>query len=89
MADLAFSSATERVRNGQGWLTVSEFAILDRLASLILPSYHNSPGAAEAGVAPGIDRMLADSPSLREPYAEGLSEFERMATRDLESGLFP
>ncbi|MEP6729106.1 MAG: gluconate 2-dehydrogenase subunit 3 family protein [bacterium] len=43
------------------FLTASEFALLDELTEMILPTDDHSPGARDARVAGEIDRRLAES----------------------------
>ena len=53
-------------------LTAHEFAILQRLADLILPADERSPGALEAGAADFIDFLCAASDDMKEIYTGGL-----------------
>lgn len=69
-----------RCGDGCGCLTANEYAVLKTLAALILPSDHLGPGAAEAGVAAKIDRMLANTPSLQGLYSIGLTAFDQLAS---------
>lgn len=43
------------------FFTRDEFALLDALTDLIIPTDDHSPGAHEAGVAPFIDRKVAEA----------------------------
>lgn len=43
------------------YFTPEEFAALDSLTDLIIPTDEHSPGAHEAGVAPFIDKMVAEA----------------------------
>ena len=43
------------------FFTKDEFALLDLLTELIIPTDAHSPGARAAGVAPFIDKMVAES----------------------------
>jgi len=65
-----------------------EFALLDRMAELILPADEHSPGATEAGVARFIDFVLANSPSPdQQRWRAGIKAFEEFAVAT-ESGKF-
>lgn len=43
------------------YFTPAEFATLDCLTDMIIPTDAHSPGAHEAGVAPFIDKMVAEA----------------------------
>jgi hypothetical protein len=43
------------------FFTKDEFALLDTLTDLLIPTDDHSPGAHEAGVAPYIDRRVAEA----------------------------
>lgn len=43
------------------YFTKDEFAALDSLTEMIIPADQHSPGAHEAGVAPFIDKMVAEA----------------------------
>ena len=43
------------------FFTKDEFALLDTLTDLLIPTDDHSPGAREAGVAPYIDRRVAEA----------------------------
>jgi hypothetical protein len=43
------------------FFTKAEFALLDALTDLMIPTDDHSPGAHEAGVAPFIDRRVAEA----------------------------
>ncbi len=47
--------------NAPLYFTKKEFLLLDALTDLIVPTDAHSPGAHEAGVAPYIDRSVAES----------------------------
>jgi len=47
--------------NGRRFFTPDEFAMLDELSELIIPTDEHSPGARAAKVAEYIDRRLAES----------------------------
>jgi len=68
----------EQPRTG-GWFTSDEAALLEVLASLIVPSDELSPGAGDADVVDTIDRLVANSPLRRESYSLGLCSFDRWA----------
>lgn len=72
----------------------AEFALLDELTEMIIPTDDHSPGARAAGVATYLDRRVAEgSPAMRE-YAElrqtwrnGLQLIDRVA-QDMHGKLF-
>jgi hypothetical protein len=43
------------------YFSKDEFAMLDCLTNLVIPADEHSPGAREAGVAPFIDKMVAEA----------------------------
>ena len=81
VAKVVSVSDREHPKSQNGWLTANEYAVLEALATLILPSDHHGPGAAEAGVAAKIDRMLASTLSLQELYSMGLTACDQLARR--------
>ncbi|MCW5976440.1 MAG: gluconate 2-dehydrogenase subunit 3 family protein [Bryobacteraceae bacterium] len=54
------------------FFTPAEYATLERLTDLIVPS-DGTPGAKEAGVSEFIDFMVAADPSLQYPFRFGLA----------------
>ncbi len=54
-------------------LTAHEYATLQRLADLIIPSDEHSKGALEAGAADFIDFLCAASVDMKEIYTGGLA----------------
>jgi hypothetical protein len=71
----------ERSRVDQKWLILDEQRQLTVLAALVLPSDETGPGAADAKVVEGLDKMLAASPGKQEMYAAGLASLDRWARR--------
>ena len=71
----------ERPRGDTSWFTVEEVALVEVLASLIVPSDETSPGAKEADVVDTIDRMVATSPHRKKLYWFGLCSFDEWARR--------
>ena len=57
------------------FFTKDEFAMLDTLTDLIIPTDDHSPGAHAAGVAPYIDRTVAEAflPEDKESWRKGLA----------------
>src|SRR5215469_15993647 len=57
------------------FFTKDEFAMLDTLTDLIIPTDDHSPGAHAAGVAPYIDRTVAEAflPEEKESWRKGLA----------------
>ena len=64
-----------------GFLTPSEYALLDELSELIIPTDEHSPGARAAGVAGYIDARLAESiePDWRAKWRAGLQAVDALA----------
>ena len=58
-----------------------EFATLDKLTDLIIPTDDHSPGAHEAGVAPYIDWMAAHAiePSEKSSWTKGLAMVDALS----------
>jgi gluconate 2-dehydrogenase gamma chain len=54
------------------FFTPSEYAAVERLADIIIPS-DGTPGAKEAGVAEFIDFMVANTPEDQHPFRLGLA----------------
>ena len=61
--------------------TPAEFALVDELSDIIIPTDEVSPGAREARVAGEIDRRLADSldPAQAKQWKDGLRLVEDLA----------
>ena len=67
---------------GLGVLTRAQAAVVDALASRILPSVDGRPGAHEAGVLYFIDRALATFNSgQKKLYADGIADLDRRTAR--------
>ncbi|HEY7304549.1 MAG TPA: gluconate 2-dehydrogenase subunit 3 family protein [Bryobacteraceae bacterium] len=77
-----------------------EFAILDTLTDLIIPTDDHSPGARAAGVAPYIDKSVAEAflSEDKESWRKGLAAIDKLsdtihgqpflkATRDQQTAL--
>jgi gluconate 2-dehydrogenase gamma chain len=62
---------TEAARYQPLFFTAAEYALLERLTSIIIPT-DESPGAAEAGVAEFIDVMSSRDPDLEHNFRTGL-----------------
>jgi hypothetical protein len=71
-----------RSRSAGKWFTDEEHALVQALASVVVPSDPESPGAREAGVAAAIDALVASSPSRQDIYTRGLADFEAQAVRN-------
>lgn len=56
----------------QQFFTPSEYAVVERLAEIIIPS-DATPGAKEAGVAEFIDFMVANDPDAQYPMRLGVA----------------
>lgn len=63
------------------FFTADQFALLDALAELIIPTDKHSPGAHAAGVAGYIDRITAESfpGEARDSWTNGLQKVEDAA----------
>ena len=68
------------------FFTVTEFAMLDDLTEMIIPTDEHSPGARAAGVAAYLDRRIAETnPRIiehakeRKTWREGLGLVEKMS----------
>jgi hypothetical protein len=64
------------------FLTGKEFALLDALTELIIPTDDQSPGAHAAGVTIYLDGRLADSlqPEWQAAWRSGLAAVEQLST---------
>jgi hypothetical protein len=69
---------------GSHWFTPAEFATVEALASVIVPSDGNGPGATEADVAGQLDRLVAGAPRRQEMYRVGLAAFDRLAMQQYQ-----
>jgi hypothetical protein len=61
------------------WFTPAELATMKALASVIVPSDGNGPGATEADLAGQLEQFVADTPRRQELYRAGLSAFDGLA----------
>ncbi len=75
-----------RVAARPRFFTASEFAMLDELTEMIIPTDEHSPGARAAGVAAYLDRRIAETdPAVaehareRKTWREGLRLVERIS----------
>ena len=77
---LGVGHAEAQARAG-GFLTESEFAILDELSEMIIPTDSHSPGARAAKVAAFIDSQLAEAweEKDRSDWRRGLGLVERLS----------
>lgn len=59
------------------YFSKEEFAALDELTEMIIPTDSHSPGAHEAGVAPFIDKSVAEAflPEDKQSWRKGLAPF--------------
>lgn len=71
------------------FLTAAEFAVLDELTEMIIPTDDVSPGARAAGVAAYIDGRLAESlrPAWQAQWRSGLAGVDQLS-RDLVGTTF-
>jgi hypothetical protein len=63
------------------FFSAEEYATVERLAELILPS-DGSPGAREAGASEFIDFMVASDPGVQYRFRYGLTWLDAQAERD-------
>jgi len=65
------------------FFTKDEYALLDQLTELIIPTDEHSPGAKAAGVAAYIDRTAAEAvdPEERTAWRNGLQEVDQLSKR--------
>lgn len=63
------------------FFTKDQFALLDCLTDMLIPTDAHSPGAHEAGVAPFIDKMAAEAITAEEKdsWRKGLSAVDEMS----------
>jgi len=61
------------------FFTITEFALLDQVAELIIPQDEH-PGARAAGVAEFIDLMVSHDPDLQFRFRRGLTWLDASAT---------
>lgn len=63
------------------FFTKEEYALLDQLTELIIPTDDHSPGAKAAGVAAYIDRTTAEAvdPDDRNSWRNGLKEVDKLS----------
>lgn len=73
-----------RQQGGRQWFTLDEYRLVDVLASLIVPSDEDGPGAKEAGVGEKIDQWVAASAEKQTVYARGLLALDEWALRDCD-----
>jgi len=76
----------ERAKDADHWLTAGERAAIAAMASVIVPSSDDTPGANEMDVlgAPAADRLdewVRASPAKQVLYARGLIAFDQLARR--------
>lgn len=67
------------VEPGSRWFTPVELATMKALASVIIPSDGNGPGASEADLAGLLERFVADTPRRQNLYRTGLAAFDGLA----------
>lgn len=66
------------------WFTFAELATIKALASVIVPSDGNGPGAAEVDVAGQIDRLVAGTPRRQELYRVGMAAINGVAVQQYQ-----
>jgi hypothetical protein len=66
-----------------GFFTVTELALAEELAELIIPADAHSPGAKAAGVAPYINSQLAEAwdEADRTTWREGLRQVDQLSQK--------
>src|SRR5213596_1170832 len=75
------------LQTGPKFFTGPEFALLDELSDLIIPTDAHSPGARAAGVAAYIDSRLSESldPEPQAKWRSGLAAVEALS-KELNNG---
>ena len=71
-------------QDGSHWFTLAELATIKALASVIVPSDGNGPGAADVDVAGQLDRLIAGTPRRQEWYRVGLAAFDSLAMQQYQ-----
>jgi len=71
------------------FFTRQEFALLDALTELVIPTDAHSPGAHAAGVAAYLDRTVAEAflPENKESWRTGLASIEELS-REMNGSSF-
>ena len=69
------------------YFTLDEFALLDTLTELIIPTDDHSPGAHAAGVAAYIDRTTAEAflPEDKQSWRKGLAALNELSMQRFSS----
>jgi len=78
----------DRSRPATRWFTASEMASTAAIASLIIPSDGNGPGADDLGIAGLLDELVAESPDRQKVYRAGLLAFEDLAKEHHQKTFF-
>lgn len=83
------SAAGAALRVEPRFFTGAEFALLDALTELIIPTDEQSPGAHAAGVATYLDGRLADAflPEEQARWRSGLAAVEQLSA-EMNGGTF-
>jgi len=81
------AAAKPAVQGAPKFFTAPEFALLDELSDLIIPTDSHSPGARAAGVAAYIDSRLSESldPEPQAKWRSGLAAVEALS-KELNNG---
>src|SRR5881296_564847 len=81
------AAAPPAVQGAPKFFTAPEFALLDELSDLIIPTDSHSPGARAAGVAAYIDSRLSESldPEQQAKWRSGLAAVEALS-KELNNG---
>lgn len=69
---------------GLQWFTLAEFATVKALASIIVPSDGNGPGAAEVDVSGQLDQLVAGAPRRQGVYRAGLAAIDGLAMQQYQ-----
>lgn len=80
-ADLVVKTAEDYPQHAPRWFAPSELTTIAALASIIVPSDGEGPGAKEVGLEWRIDEMVADTPRIQSVYREGLRALDALAER--------
>lgn len=75
---------SEHSQDDSHWFTLAQLATIKALASVIVPSDGNGPGAAEVDMAGQLDRLVAGSPWRQEVYRVGLAAIDGLAMQQYQ-----
>lgn len=62
---------------------LQQYAAVERLCDLIIPTDGTSPGATAAGVSEFIDFMVSHDPSVQQPFFQGLKALDAVSCKSV------